>query len=30
MVKFSKACFIPFDSRKGKTENLVAPAQGNN
>ena len=30
MVKFSKACFIPFDFRKGKTGNLVAQAQGNN
>ena len=30
MVKFSKACFIPFDFRKGKTGNLVVPAQGKN
>ena len=30
MVKFSKACFIPLDFRKGKTGNLFVPAQGNN
>ena len=30
MVKLSKACFIPLDFRKGKTGNLVVPAQGNN
>ena len=30
MVKFPNACFIPFDFRKGKTGNLVVPAQGNN
>ena len=30
MVKFSKAYFIPFEFRKGKTGNLVVPAQGNN
>ena len=30
MVKLLKACFIPFDFRKGKTGNLVVPAQGNN
>jgi hypothetical protein len=30
MIKFSKASFIPFDFRKGKTGNLVVPVQGNN
>ena len=30
MVKFPKACLIPFYFRKGKTGNLVVPAQGNN
>ena len=30
MVKLSKAYFIPFDLRKGKTGNLVVPAQSYN
>ena len=30
MAKFSNACFISFDFRKGKTGNFVVPAQGNN
>ena len=30
MVKLAKACFTPFDFRKGKTGNLVVPDQSYN